>query len=45
MKLNHSQSGTPWVWYRRCGMPFNRRKPLHWVIALVELWRKGHRPK
>lgn len=45
----------PWVWYpvldRRnghlalgpVGAPFNRRKPLHWAVAIVVLWRRGDR--
>jgi hypothetical protein len=44
-----------WVWYRRLdrrsgrlawgpvGTPFNRKRPLHWFVAIFDLWRKGSR--
>jgi len=54
MKLR-TVSDRPWVDYHRfdrrngylawgpVGAPFNRRRPLHWLVALFELWRKGDR--
>jgi hypothetical protein len=55
MRLDVSKGGHPWVWYRvldrrnghlawgPVGCPFNRRKPLHWFIALAVLFRRGDR--
>lgn len=47
--------GGLWVWYRRLdrrngylawgpvGTLFNRRRPLHWAVALYVLFRDGNR--
>jgi hypothetical protein len=45
----------PWIWYQRLdrrngylawgpvGTPFNRRRLLHWLVAIFDLWRMGDR--
>jgi hypothetical protein len=54
MRLDASKSHH-WVWYSRLdrrngylawgpvGKPFNRKRLGHWLIAAVDLWRKGRR--
>jgi hypothetical protein len=53
LRLEIRENAPPWVWYRRLdrrsgylawgpvGTLFKRRRPLHWAIALVYLWRNG----
>ena len=56
MKLDKGATDHFWVWHSRLdrrngylawgpvGAPFNRRRLLHWVIAVAYLWRNGRRP-
>jgi hypothetical protein len=55
LRLVAERDRKPWVWYRRLdrrngylafgpvGTPFNRKRPLHWLVAIVSLWRNGRR--
>lgn len=54
-KLDTSPAGKTWVWYRRLdrrngylawgsvGTPFDRSRPLHWLVAAYVLLRDGKR--
>jgi hypothetical protein len=54
-RLQWEKDRPPWVWWQRLdrrngylawgpvGTVFNRRRPLHWAVAVVALWRNGRR--
>jgi len=56
IRLVFERDQPPWVWYSRLdkrsnywafgpvGVPFNRRRPFHWLIALLALANHGRRP-
>jgi hypothetical protein len=55
VRLQETRHGSLWIWHRALnkrngrlawgpvGAPFNRRNPMHWAVAIFDLWRRGDR--
>lgn len=56
IRLTWEKDHPPWVYWQRLdrrngylalgpvSTVFNRRRPWHWAVALIALWRAGQRP-